>query len=38
MNVAPSPSPFSQFIGAGITGLGLNKALNDPFGIMPQQS
>ena len=38
MNVAPSPSPFSQFMGAGITGLGLNKALNDPFGIMPPAS
>ena len=35
MNVAPSPSPFSQFMGAGITGLGINKALNDPFGLMP---
>ena len=35
MNVAPSPSPFSQFIGAGITGLGINKALGDPFGILP---
>ena len=35
MNVAPSPSPFSQFMGAGITGLGINKALGDPFGIMP---
>jgi len=35
MNVAPSPSPFSQFLGAGIAGLGINKALNDPFGILP---
>lgn len=35
MNVAPSPSPLSQFIGAGITGLGINKALGDPFGLNP---
>ena len=30
--VAPSPSPFSQAIGAGIAGLGINKALGNPFG------
>jgi hypothetical protein len=35
MNVAPSPSPFSQFMGAGVAGLGINKALGDPFGILP---
>ena len=30
--VAPNASPLSQAIGAGIAGLGLNKALNNPFG------
>ena len=32
LNVAPSPSPFSQAIGAGIAGLGINRALNNPLG------
>jgi hypothetical protein len=32
MQVAPSPSPISQAIGAGIAGFGLNKAFNNPFG------
>lgn len=31
-NVAPNASPLSQAVGAGIAGLGLNKALNNPFG------
>ena len=30
--VAPSPSPISQAIGAGIAGFGLNRALDNPFG------
>jgi len=30
--VAPSPSPFSQAIGAGIAGLGINKGLGNPLG------
>ena len=30
--VAPSPSPLSQAIGAGIAGFGVNKALGNPFG------
>lgn len=30
--VAPSPSPLSQAIGAGIAGFGINKALGNPFG------
>ena len=30
--VAPSPSPISQAIGAGIAGFGLNRALGNPFG------
>jgi|TARA_R110001606_G_scaffold344212_2_gene492896 hypothetical protein len=30
-NVAPSASPLSQAIGAGIAGLGLNKALGNPM-------
>jgi len=30
--VAPSPSPLSQAIGAGIVGFGANKALGNPFG------
>lgn len=32
VNVAPSPSPISQAIGAGIAGFGVNKALGNPFG------
>ena len=32
VQVAPSPSPLSQAIGAGIAGFGLNKALGNPFG------
>ena len=35
--VAPSPSPLSQAIGAGIAGLGLNKALDNPFGNLFQR-
>ena len=31
-NVAPNASPLSQAIGAGIAGLGVNKALGNPFG------
>jgi len=34
--VAPSPSPISQAIGAGIAGLGINKSLGNPFGKMVQ--
>ncbi len=30
--VAPSPSPISQAIGAGIAGFGLNRSLGNPFG------
>ncbi len=30
--VAPSPSPISQAIGAGVAGFGINKALGNPFG------
>ena len=30
--VAPSPSPISQAIGAGIAGFGLNRALDNQFG------
>tara|TARA_R110002020_G_scaffold105027_1_gene245211 strand:- start:1646 stop:2686 length:1041 start_codon:yes stop_codon:yes gene_type:complete len=30
--VAPSPSPFSQAIGAGIAGLSANRYLGNPFG------
>lgn len=30
--VAPSPSPLSQAIGAGIAGFGVTKALGNPFG------
>ena len=30
--VAPNASPLSQAVGAGIAGLGLNKALSNPFG------
>jgi hypothetical protein len=36
MQVAPSPSPWSQAIGAGIAGLGINKGLGNPFGAMMQ--
>jgi hypothetical protein len=32
VQVAPSPSPISQAIGAGIAGFSLNKAFNNPFG------
>jgi len=32
--VAPSPSPISQAIGAGIAGFGVNKALGNPFGSL----
>ena len=32
VQVAPSPSPISQAIGAGIAGFGVNKALGNPFG------
>ena len=32
MTVAPNASPLSQAVGAGIAGLGLNKALSNPFG------
>ena len=35
--VAPSPSPFSQAIGAGIAGLGVNKALGNPIGQLGAQ-
>ena len=31
LNVAPSPSPFSQAIGLGIAGLGLQQQLGNPF-------
>ena len=31
-NVAPSPSPLSQYVSLGIGALGLNKALNNPIG------
>jgi hypothetical protein len=34
--VAPSPSPWSQAIGAGIAGLGINQGLKNPFGAMMQ--
>jgi hypothetical protein len=30
--VAPSPSPISQAIGAGIAGFGINKGFDNPFG------
>ena len=33
-SVAPSPSPLSQAVGAGIAGLGVNKALDNPFGSL----
>ena len=36
MQVAPSPSPMSQAIGAGIAGLGINKGLGNPFGAALQ--
>ena len=36
LNVAPSPSPFSQAIGAGIAGLGINKGLGNPLGPLFQ--
>jgi hypothetical protein len=36
LQVAPSPSPFSQAIGAGIAGLGINKALGNPLGPLFQ--
>ena len=39
MQVAPSagtPSPWSQAIGAGIAGLGINQGLKNPFGTMMQ--
>jgi len=32
VTTAPSPSPLSQAIGVGIGALGLNKALDNPFG------
>jgi len=35
--VAPSPSPFSQAIGAGIAGLGINKGLGNPLGQLGAQ-
>ena len=38
MNVAPSPSPLSQAIGAGIGALGINKALGNPLGSLFGQS
>ena len=33
-STAPSPSGVSQAIGAGIAGLGLNRALDNPFGAV----
>jgi hypothetical protein len=32
LQVAPSPSPFSQAVGAGIAGLGINQAIGNPLG------
>ena len=32
VSTAPSPSPLSQAIGVGVGALGLNKALDNPFG------
>lgn len=32
VQVAPSPSPISQAIGAGVAGFGINKALDNPLG------
>ena len=32
VQVAPSPSPISQAIGAGIAGFGIQKGLGNPFG------
>ena len=32
VQVAPSPSPISQAIGAGIAGFGITKAIGNPFG------
>ena len=36
VTTAPSPSPLSQAIGVGVGALGLNKALDNPFGNIIQ--
>jgi hypothetical protein len=36
VSTAPSPSPLSQAIGVGVGALGLNKALDNPFGNIIQ--
>ena len=36
VTTAPSPSPLSQAIGVGVGALGLNKALDNPFGKIIQ--